>query len=242
MAPPPIRKNARGNRVDDLQKGIDAVLGRRQFDWRKVPIDGVAGDATFDAAVMALYLIGASEAQIKKVQRGFITARSFDLLTGAKRTKAMKKRDQERRAHAAKLRKLHRESNAVAADGTAKYVSPSGVEWRVAAWMVGKKVGPDGRRVNWLKKSIEHGWSGELYSAFRSPAYSRSVCEAKCGAPSCPGTCAGESSNHSQTGPPNWGAIDVQGYEQFGIIQREIGSPLKNNLPSDRPHYSYTGY
>lgn len=241
----PIRKGARGERIDDLQKGIDAVLGSRKFPWRKVPVDGVAGDATFNAANLALFLIGASSEQLRVINSGRITQRSFDLLTKeVERTKAMKKRDLERRVDAKKLRAEHKLSQQIDADGFARYVAPSGREWKVAAWMVGAKVGPDGRRVNWLKKSQKHGWSGELYSGARTPAYSRSLCEAMCGAPSCPGKCAGESSEHSQAGPPDpgWGAIDAQDYERFGSIQREIGSPLRNDLPSDRPHYSTTGH
>lgn len=239
----PIRNGARGERVDDLQKGIDAILGRRAFKHRKVPIDGVAGDATFKAANLALWLIGASREQLRVVNSGRITQRSFELLTGqVKHTKAMKKRDLERRAEAKKLRHEHKLAIEVDADGTALYVTPSGQQWRVAAWMVGKAVGPDGRRVNWLKKSQKKGWSGELYSAYRTPEYSEGVCIQICGQSSCPGRCAGRTSLHSQTRAPNWGAIDAQDYENFGRIQREIGSPLKNNLPSDRPHYSNTGY
>lgn len=245
MAPPPIKEGARGDRIEPLQKGIDGILGSRKFTWRKVPIDGVAGTATFGAAHMALWLIGASDEQLRKVAHGRITARSFDLLTGkVKHTKAMKKRDLERRADAKKLRAEHKLSQQIDKDGFARYVSPSGVEWKVAAWMVGAKVGPDGRRVNWLKKYREHGWGGELYSGARTPAYSRSLCEAMCNAPSCPGLCAGEASEHSQSGPPDsgWGAIDVQQYEVFDRIGPEIGSPLRNDLPRDRPHHSVTGH
>lgn len=126
---------------------------------------------------------------------------------------------------------------------------PSGngtAPWRgrqVAAWMVGAARGPDGKRENWLERSVRHGWDGNLSSGYRSPEYSDSLCRAMCGAPSCPGRCAGRASNHSQTGPPNWGAIDVwPQYSRFGQIQREIGSPLRNALGSVDPvHYSYTG-
>jgi hypothetical protein len=236
----PIKLNAKGDRVEPLQTGIDAILGTRNFKWRKVPIDGVAGQATFGSAHMALWLIGASDQQLAKVRKGkTLTAHSFNLLTGAvERSAAMKKRDQERRPQAAKLRKGHRESNEVTGScwGT----------WRgftVAAWMVGEAKGPDGKVVNWLQKSVEHGWGGGLYSGGRTPEHSEELCLAMCGAPSCSGTCAGRSSNHSgcDGSYPGWGAIDVQEYEAFGRIQKEIGSPLQNRLPNDRPHYSVTG-
>lgn len=122
-------------------------------------------------------------------------------------------------------------------DGTAAWRS-----FRVAAWMVGEARGPDGTITNWLEKSVNHGWDGGLSSGYRSPEYSESLCIHMCNRPSCPGLCAGRSSNHSQVGPPNWGAIDVYPqYEKFGQIQRQIGSPLKNALPRDHVHYSFTG-
>lgn len=240
MPAAPIRINAQGERVDDLQKGIDRILGQRHFKWRKVPIDGFAGTATFSSAAMALWLIGASDEQLRKVRKGkTLTAHSYKLLIGeTERSKAMKKRDHERRADAKKLRKQHKESNEVVSGCWATWG-----EFTVAAWMVGKAKGPDGTRTNWLKKSVERGWGGELYSGGRTPEYSESLCFNICGAPSCSGTCAGRSSNHSGCDGswPGWGALDVKEYELFGRIQREIGSPLKNALPNDHPHYSVTG-
>lgn len=235
-----IQMGAKGKRIPELQKGIDRILGRREFDWRKVPIDGVAGQATFKSAHLALYLIGGSDEQLRKVRKGdVITEHAYRLLTEkVERSAAMKKRDQQRRDEARKLREAHRESNREDQDGLAP--------WRgftVAAWMVGEATGPDGSRTNWLQKSVDKGWSGGLYSGFRDPIYSEGLCFNICGQPSCPGLCAGRSSNHSgkDGSPPGWGAIDAQDYERFGRIQREIGSPLKNSLPNDRPHYSVTG-
>ena len=106
--------------------------------------------------------------------------------------------------------------------------------------MVGLRPGPDGQTVNWLQKSVNHGWDGDLLSGYRSPEYSTGLCYDMCGAPTCT-YCAGAGSNHAQTGPPNWGAIDVENPWQFGPIQRKIGSPLKNALSGDLWHYSFTG-
>jgi hypothetical protein len=100
----------------------------------------------------------------------------------------------------------------------------------VAAW-----IGP------WLVKSVAHGWDGYVMSGYRTPAYSISLCFGICGAPSCPGRCAGASSGHSQKVYPG-GCIDVTDYFNFADIQREIGSPLRNDLPADRPHFSTTGH
>ena len=95
----------------------------------------------------------------------------------------------------------------------------------------------------WLRLSREHGWDGYVLSGYRSPAYSTSLCQAMCGAPSCPGRCAGASSNHSGSVYPA-GAVDVDPAHaaQFAAIQRQIGSPLRNALPQTDPnHFSVSG-
>lgn len=112
--------------------------------------------------------------------------------------------------------------------------TPSGVAVydgkQVAAWII-----------PWLKKSRQAGWKGTVTSGYRTPAYSEHLCQQMCGAPSCPGRCAGRSSNHSGKRFPA-GAVDVSDYENFARIQRRIHSPLKNDLPSDRVHFSVTGH
>jgi hypothetical protein len=103
----------------------------------------------------------------------------------------------------------------------------------VAAWMI-----------PWLEKSRAAGWSGYVTSGVRTPAYSISLCEAMCGAPSCPGRCAGATSNHNMLpsqGYP-YGAIDVSDYGNFEAIQSRIGSPLRNDLPIDPVHFSVSGH
>jgi len=100
----------------------------------------------------------------------------------------------------------------------------------IAAWMI-----------QWLDKSRAAGWNGILVSGYRSPEYSQQLCYNICGAPSCPGTCAGTASNHTRYSYPG-GAIDVSDNYNFAAIQYRIGSPLRNNLPSDRVHFSTSGY
>lgn len=105
----------------------------------------------------------------------------------------------------------------------------------------------DGRLVaNWLIPYLNwarsHGWRGTVVSGWRDPAYSESLCYRMCGNPSCPGRCAGRSSNHSGSDKPH-GAIDVSDYWRFGqIIAHCPYSPIiYNNLPIDRVHFSATG-
>lgn len=93
----------------------------------------------------------------------------------------------------------------------------------------------------WLQKSRDHGWDGYLVSGYRTPEYSQQLCYQICGAPSCPGRCAGTSSNHCKKGYLQ-GAVDVSDYTNFERIQFAIGSPLRNDLPIDPVHFSATGH
>lgn len=103
----------------------------------------------------------------------------------------------------------------------------------VAAWMVPH-----------LRFARDHGWQGQLVSGYRDPAYSEHLCLAMCGAPRCPGRCAGRSSHHSQSASPN-GAIDVSDYGTFGRLMGRPDAPtprIYNSLGAQDPvHFSATG-
>ena len=102
---------------------------------------------------------------------------------------------------------------------------------QVAAWMV--------PQLDWARS---HGWPGYVNSGYRTPAFSRSLCIARCGAPSCPGTCAGATSRHSQYGFGE-GAVDLSEPDAFESALRGCPSlpRLINRLPYDRPHHSAQG-
>jgi hypothetical protein len=93
-----------------------------------------------------------------------------------------------------------------------------------------------------LKWCRENGWKGRLVSGYRTPAYSESLCYAMCGRPSCPGRCAGRSTNHAYAVPERF-AMDVSDYVNFGHIVAKC--PLKphvhNALPNDLVHFSPSG-
>lgn len=225
-------------KVRSVQKGVNETFENAKIPWHKVRVDGDYGPVTQKAARIAGSWQGLSKEQLRRISNNEFTQHIFDVLTHKKSlTPSMQKRQDERKKHFQKLRELHN-NPPEDADGVAKWTDGT----TVAAWMLGLRIGPDGSKTNWLQKSVEKGWNGDLSSGFRDPAYSEHLCYVMCGAPSCPGKCAGRTSNHSQIGPPNWGAIDVPQYETFGRIQREIGSPLKNALGAQDPvHYSYTG-
>lgn len=91
-------------------------------------------------------------------------------------------------------------------------------------------------------------WRGSVISGYRSPEYSRQLCMNMCGAPTCPGRCAGEYSNHScpptHTGVPYEGAVDVSDYYGLEGFCRAHNKPLYGGgyaLPQDLPHFSHSG-
>jgi hypothetical protein len=88
-----------------------------------------------------------------------------------------------------------------------------------------------------------HGWQGKLVSGYRSPAYSDSLCRRMCGAPKCPGLCAGRDSNHSGNSPARF-ALDVSDYTRFAqvVAKCPVSPRVFNDLPRDRVHFSPNGH
>lgn len=112
----PIKLGASGKRADDLQRSINRVVDNREFDWRKIKVDEEAGRATFNAAAFAFWLLGGSDEQIRKIRRrGRITQHVFLILTGEKaRSKAMKRREGQRKDDVRELRRRHEQRGTLA--------------------------------------------------------------------------------------------------------------------------------
>ena len=80
-------------------------------------------------------------------------------------------------------------------------------------------------------------WKGRVVSGFRTPAFSTSLCMNMCGAPQCPGRCAGRASRHATKGGRN-GAVDLSDFVTFAAECRRLSSWLENHLPNDLVHFS----
>jgi hypothetical protein len=222
--------------VRELQQGLDYTFKHWAVD-RRVRIDGIYGRQTKSSVMLATFILGFAERRRKMIRHAGLDERTQQIIRGSRhRTRFMRLRTRLRRRRIRKLRQQYNPSKPPGSLGA----------WdgrKVAGWMVGLYPGPDGKRRNWLAAIKETGhWSGDLYSGFRDPAYSESLCYGICGAPSCPGLCAGRASNHSQTGAPNWGAIDVMNPDGFQRGANQVGAPFTNHLPYDPNHRSYTGY
>jgi hypothetical protein len=89
-----------------------------------------------------------------------------------------------------------------------------------------------------IDRAWEKGWRGTLNSGWRDPAYSEQLCRNMCGAPTCPGRCAGRLSRHSQC-PWQNGAIDVSDPAKFDAVTPELFNALG---AADPWHMSTTGH
>jgi hypothetical protein len=104
---------------------------------------------------------------------------------------------------------------------------------------------------DWARKTGYNGvkWHGNVVSGGRTAAYSEHLCESMCGRPSCPGRCAGTSSNHVGNNPKATpcGAEDVSDYRTFNYLMGhcpfdKLNAPrIFNNLPIDPVHFSPRG-
>lgn len=134
---------------------------------------------------------------------------------------------ERRAAHKARVARGARQTGVSVYDGV-----------NVAAWMV--------PYLDWARQRGYRGrrWTGNVRSGYRDPAYSESLCYAMCGRPSCPGKCAGRSSNHSGKRKPA-GALDVTDYVTFGQLMAHcpLSPRLRNDLgPDDPVHFSVSGH
>jgi hypothetical protein len=210
--------------VRRLQTGLNRFTERYLEGVGPLMVDGVKGPATAKRIVMVKYHLGyTGKAQRSSTVKPEFVRRMRHVRSPRYSNPAMLARASARRAKQRKKAKL----SAAPRTGTAMFDGRP-----VAAWM---KPYLDWARAN--------GWKGTVTSGFRDPAHSERVCMEICGAPSCPGRCAGRSSNHSGNTKPN-GAIDVSDYAAFGrLMQRCPYSPrLYNALPTTDPiHFSTTG-
>jgi hypothetical protein len=229
----------RGPDVERLQIGVNGIIGRRRFPWRKIEVDEVFGDDTQKAARFAGWLLGFDyQGKLADIKDGKITPSAFAILVGERApTNEMKERIKNRKPKAREMRVLHKRRKVHPMPGVTIFeqpdASPEDQKMPVASWMV-----------PFLKKSQKEGWDGHVISGFRSPEESTKVCMSICGRPTCSATatsrpCAGATSRHSGRFHPD-GAIDINPESQleFAAIQRRIGSPLRNNVPGDENHFS----
>jgi hypothetical protein len=208
-----------------LQKGLNNFTRRYTTGIQPLRVDGSLGKATRARVRTVKYLLGYrgkinSTANVEFRERMWHP--NDTKYSTPSRIKLGKQRRTKQRANAAKKR-----VQAVFTSGVGSY---NGVP--VAKWLK--------PYLDWAR---QNGWQGRLNSGWRSPAYSDSLCRRMCGAPRCPGRCAGSSSNHSGSARPR-GAVDVSDYYRFGQLMRSC--PLQPRIfnalgARDPVHFSASG-
>jgi Putative peptidoglycan binding domain len=222
--PPRKPTTLSADEVRRLQKGLNRFTERYLEGVGPIIVDGIKGHATARRIATVKYHLGyTGKAQRSATVKPEFVRRMRHPRSPRRSNPAMLARAFARRA---KQRKAARAS-AAPRTGVATF---------------------DGRPVAaWLKPYLEwarqNGWKGTLNSGFRDPAYSEKLCISMCGAPSCPGRCAGRASNHVGSSNPA-GAIDVSDYVTFGQLMRRCPySPrIFNALGAQDPvHFSASG-
>jgi peptidoglycan hydrolase-like protein with peptidoglycan-binding domain len=212
------------DQVSALQRALNAFTGKRLHNLGPLMVDGVKGQATVKRIRAAKHYLGYtgtarnSPTVDKEFMQRLRHPRSARFSNPAMLTRALRRRRKQRKA--AKLSSAPR-AGVATFDGRP-----------VAAWIHPYLV--------WAR---ENGWKGTLNSGWRDPAHSEQLCLNMCGHPSCPGKCAGRTSNHAGSIKPA-GAIDVSDYGTFGrLMARCPYSPrLQNQLGARDPvHFSVSG-
>jgi hypothetical protein len=215
------------NQALDAQRAMNRFSGKYLKGVAPLIEDGVAGHATRVRTKSCKFYLGygaTRSANSAKITAKFLAAlrspkaRSLGwrvLRAGAARRTRQRARHRQQSVRAAVTRGVGR------FDGKP-----------CASWLI-----------PYLQYARRNGWRGQLNSGWRSPAYSDQLCRQMCGAPSCPGRCAGRASNHAGSVKPR-GAVDVSDYATFGRLMKSYPSPPRifNALGSRDPvHFSASG-
>jgi peptidoglycan hydrolase-like protein with peptidoglycan-binding domain len=220
----PPRETLTRDKVRELQTALNGFTRKHVVGMGALIVDGVIGPATKKRIRQAKHYLGYTGTDRKRATV------DDELLERLKHPRSVKHSSPRMLARAARRRRKQRKAAKLSR------APRSGVDRfdgePVAAWMKPYLV--------WAR---EHGWQGTLNSGWRDPAHSERLCYDICGAPRCPGRCAGRSSNHSGSVKPA-GSIDVSDPATFGALMKKCpyNPPIFNALGAKDPwHFSATG-
>jgi peptidoglycan hydrolase-like protein with peptidoglycan-binding domain len=212
------------DQVTALQRALNAFTDKHLKGVGPLMADGITGPATKKRVREAKFYLGYTGAELKTIavdatlMRRLRHPRSARASSPAMLARATSRRRKQRKAAKASM---------APRPGVATFDGKP-----VAAWLKPYLV--------WARNN---GWQGTLNSGWRDPAYSEQLCRQICGAPTCPGRCAGRTSNHAGNVRPA-GAVDVSDYARFGELMRRC--PLQPRIfnalgARDPVHFSVTG-
>jgi hypothetical protein len=208
-----------------LQEGMNAFVKRYLHGIQPIRADGDLGPATRNRIRSCKYYLG--------YRRPISTVPDEDFRHRIRHPRSVRFSSLDRIRRGAQRRITQRQENKAHRKVARATVGVS----RYGAVYVANAAVPI---LNWCK---QHGWRGWVVSGYREPGYSQSLCYKMCGRPSCPGRCAGVSSNHVGKTPQRF-AIDVSYYGDFGRIVAKcpISPHIHNSLGARDPvHFSPSG-
>lgn len=208
--------------VRELQRDLNAFTKRWLEKVAPIMVDGDKGHATNTRIRTTKYYIGYTGKPQQSSTVSDVYRKRLDHPKGDAVPPRMRARGEERR------RAQHERANNPNPVGVTTFDGRP-----VARWMV-----------KYLEFARNRGWRGTLNSGWRDPAFSEQLCFRMCGAPSCPGRCAGRASNHSGSKAPQ-GALDVSDFAKFGQLMARSDAPnprIFNALGARDPvHFSASG-
>lgn len=223
-----------------VQRALNHFLRDRSLGYSPLMVDGEMGRATRKRIREATWLLGWTK---KNRRHAWVTDRLMWALRNPRKTHAWSKQapfvitkgtirrgKERRRDHRKAVARNH--IKAVFTSGVAHFDGVPVAKWIVPYLRWAREVGHNGVK-----------WAGRLVSGWRDPNYSRGLCMKMCGRPSCPGRCAGLSSNHVGSVRPR-GAVDVSDYKTFGWLMQfcPLTPKLINHLGARDPvHFSASG-
>ena len=204
--------------VKNLQSAMNRFTGKFLEDFPPIIVDGIRGPATNRRISECKLYLGYEDDASRSHRVTLLFLKQLNrpsILPAAMAKLAQERRDKQRE------RALRPVAGVATFDGQP-----------VAKWLV-----------PYLDFARQNGWKGTVTSGFRDPAHSEEVCMHKCGHPTCPGICAGRTSNHSGKTKPQ-GAVDVSDFARFGQLMQSctLQPRIFNDLPKDRIHFSATGH
>lgn len=209
--------------VKSLQNDLNAFFEKYLVKWPHLTVDGDYGHLTRKSVRDAKFYIGW---KVPNSGAPSTVGRKFRLQLRHPRTRGIVGRWTRKRGYRRRLAQ-HQHANTPPTTGVGIF---------------------DGRKVanaaipilQWCRA---HGWHGVLVSGWRDPEYSEQLCYNMCGHPTCPGTCAGKSSNHVGSTPQRF-AVDVSDYVTFKrvVAQCPVKPRIFNDLPRDPVHFSPNGH
>jgi hypothetical protein len=223
--------DATRQQVRAFQEAWNRFVRRFGLHYKQLKVDGVPGKLTRVAIKKARFFLGVGFTDWQRNDDDVTPELLKTVADPFRRVRGYTRRENRRRRRVASARRKARVERWKAQQRpktTAGVVYMDGKP--VAAWIA-----------KWaIKARVQKLWFGVIVSGWRDPVYSESLCLNMCGAPRCPGRCAGRSSNHAGNVFPA-GAIDVSLFWQFRDAMRRLGAPLRNALPNDLVHFSNSG-